>query len=215
MIGLLGDVHGKFGDALKMMSGLPDVGLWLQVGDFGGEGLEYPPDLPGNFHFIQGNHENWAALRGMGEAPRGPFMRNGNIYEFDVGGAAIRVAALGGNFSPKWFGETRANVPGSRDRHYLREEIEAITSDAKGADILLTHEAPSPYPPDGKWSDRGKPEVSGLAALLRPRLHAFGHHHYYGVYDYGGVRTIGLGYGWSHAVLWDEGTGDFEWVGMP
>lgn len=215
MIGLLGDVHGKFDEAFKIVSSFPDAVLWLQVGDLGGDDLDYPSDLPSNFHFIQGNHENWKALKKMEEAPRGPFLRNGNVYEFEVNGTALKVAALGGNFSPKWFERQRYEVPASRDRHYVRDEFDAVLGASTGVNILMTHEAPAPYPQNGSKAECGRPEIAELAVKLNPMLHVFGHHHYYGVYDYNGIKTIGLGYGWSHAVLWDEKTGNFEWVKAP
>jgi len=213
LIGFLGDIHGKF-DAIRRVASMPGVDAWLQIGDLGQDREPYP-QLPRYFWFIKGNHENWEALRSMPVAPHGPYMANGFVYEISLESkkAVVRVAVLGGNESPKYTPMPRDKVPASRARHYLKEEIDRLLAEVGKVDILLTHEAPSPYMKGSQ--DVGKKVVTELSAHLKPSIHVFGHHHRYGVYDYGGVKTVGLEYGWSHAVLWDEKTGETEWVPLP
>lgn len=209
MIGLLGDIHGEY-MAIDRALAIPGVDLWLQVGDFGGEGIPYPI-IPRRFWFIKGNHEDWPSLAGLEKAPSGPYLENGRVYRLPVGsdGGALMVAAFGGNHSSKYTEMPRDKVPDHRARHFLREEYDGLMETQSKVDLLLTHEAPSPYMIKNK--DCGKEMVSELSAMLKPRLHAFGHHHRYGVYDYNGVKTVGLSYGWSDCVLWDERTGEHEW----
>jgi hypothetical protein len=92
------------------------------------------------------------------------------------------------------------------------EDVDALRL-AVDVDVLLTHEAPSPYLKGPR--DIGQPLIAELSALLKPKIHVFGHHHRYGIYNYGVVKTVGLEYGWSHAVLWDETTGEIRWEALP
>lgn len=205
MIGLLGDLHGRFEAISKAMSSFK-ADLWLQIGDLGGEYVDYV-DLPNNFWFIQGNHENWKLLKGMKSAPDGPFLRNGAVYELPLSTVQkkIRVAAFGGNYSPKWYPQAREKVPESRDRHYVEAEKAALMA-SKDIDILLTHDAPSPFMRGSQ--DIGRPEIKELAEAVKPRLHVFGHHHFQCLEDRGGIKTLGLSYGWVNVSLWDETTGE-------
>jgi len=213
VIGFLGDVHGKFDSIGRAMS-LPGVDAWFQVGDLGGEDRLYPL-LPSGFWFVKGNHENWGGLEAIPVAPGGPYLKNGTVYEIPLAykPKTVTVAAFGGNFSPKISALPRSEVPPSRVRHFLLEERDSLLAYQGQVDILLTHEAPSPYL-RGKL-DIGQPVITELSSVLKPKIHVFGHHHRYGNYDYGGVKTVGLEYGWSHAVLWDEETGDTRWVAIP
>lgn len=212
MIGFLGDIHGKFNAIDRAMS-LPGIDAWLQVGDLGGETIPYPP-LPLGFWFVKGNHENWEILKTIQTAPDGPYLRNGYVYELPLSYKLrkIRVAAFGGNFSPVVSPRSRDKVPIGRERHFLYEERDKLLSETN-VDILLTHEAPSPYMRGDR--DIGQVAITSISSYLKPKIHVFGHHHRYGVYDYNGVKTVGLEYGWSHAVLWDEDTGDIQWIPLP
>jgi hypothetical protein len=213
VIGFLGDVHGKY-DAIGRAMSMPGIDAWLQVGDLGGEDLPYPP-LPSGFWFVKGNHENWKALEVTPTAPVGPYLRNGAVYEIPLSytKCTVRVATFGGNFSPRYSSLERRHVPPGRERHFLLEEKNALLSHQGDVDILLTHEAPAPYVIGPR--DCGQTWITELSAYLKPKVHVFGHHHRYGIYNYGGVKTVGLEYGWSHCVLWDEVTGDMRWEALP
>jgi len=212
MICILGDIHGKF-EAIQRAMTLPGVSAWLQVGDLGGEKIAYP-DLPAGFWFIKGNHENWELLSSTPRAPGGPYLENGYVYNLPLDeGRSIVVAAFGGNYSPVYWDHSKPDVPISKHKHFLSEEVDSLMESQAKVDILLTHEAPSPYMIKG--TDCGKQMITALSAGLQPRLHAFGHHHRYGVYRYGGVKTVGLSFGWSDCILWDENTGEHEWKALP
>ncbi len=80
----------------------------------------------------------------------------------------------------------------------MRAEIEA--GKALGTvDVLLTHEAPTPFwidlpsskTPTKRWRrDVGKNAITELADALRPRLHLFGHHHVQASFERGGIPTV-------------------------
>ena len=82
-------------------------------------------------------------------------------------------------------GTVRATEQADKRRHFVHEEIDACKS-LGGIDVLLTHEAPSPFwielpsstAPSKRWRrDVGKAQITELADAVSPRLHAFGHHH--------------------------------------
>ena len=74
----------------------------------------------------------------------------------------------------------------------------------KGVDILLTHEAPSPYMNRGRNCGIG--QINEVIRNSKPKLHFFGHHHYDGEYEYEGVKSYGLGMGFRTGILLDPET---------
>ena len=61
----------------------------------------------------------------------------------------IVVAGVGGTFAPTWFDTPAAALPHTRlmddkRRHFVREEIEACKALGR-VDVLMTHEAPTPF----------------------------------------------------------------------
>jgi predicted phosphodiesterase len=213
MIGFLGDIHGRF-EVIPRALSMPGVDAWLQVGDLGGDLISYP-DLPQGFWFIKGNHENWKELELIKTAPEGPYLRNGKVYDIPMTytKSVVRVAVMGGNYSPKYSMWEKDKVPPSRARHFLQEDRDRLLAENGDVDILITHEAPSPYMRGSQ--DIGQPWITELSVHLKPKIHVFGHHHRYGAYECGGVKTLGLEYGWSHCVLWDEKTGEHRWESIP
>jgi Icc-related predicted phosphoesterase len=114
----------------------------------------------------------------------------------------LKVAGIGGTFAPTWYDTAARDLPrkGKDDkrRHFVREEIEACKR-LGPIDVLLTHEAPTPFwidlpsakAPSRKWRrDVGKPVISELADAVRPRLHLFGHHHVAAAFERKGVPTV-------------------------
>jgi hypothetical protein len=207
-IGALGDIHGAFDIAQDIMARHPEVPFWVQVGDVAtNDGEYFTPVQP--LYFIKGNNEDFdvlaAAAAGRPPAPNLHYLPNGVLHV--VG--PWRIAALGGTFAPSWY-HTRADAlppsrgrrpPGtsvklgkSRDdkrRHFVRDEVLACKSLA-GIDVVLTHEAPRPFHPEGRRIDAGKTAINEVLAALRPRLHLFGHHHEFTDSVRQGVRSIGL-----------------------
>lgn len=191
MIGFVGDVHGRYEPCLRYILEHPEVEAWVQVGDLGEVGKPYP-DLPENFLFIQGNHEEWSLVKNHPS-----YIPNGTIRTI----ARKKIACLGGNYSSKYYDYAEHELKQSRARHYVREQVDRLLRDRlKGVDILVTHEAPSPYMRRGK--DAGQVHVTKLLTEMRPDIHFFGHHHYFGVYDYDGLVSVGLEYGHRSLVLY-------------
>ena len=207
-IGALGDIHGAFDSVLAIMARHPDVPFWVQVGDVASnDGDYFVPPAP--VYWIKGNNEDFdvvaRAVAGEPPAPTLPHLANGGPYQ--VG--PWRVAVLGGTFAPSWYRTPAAQLPPSRGRrasngavklgksrddkrrHFVHDEVVALKSLA-GVDVFLTHEAPRPFYPAGRRIDAGKTVINELMAVLRPRLHLFGHHHEFTDSVRQGVRSIGL-----------------------
>ena len=207
-IGALGDIHGAFDAVQQIMGRHLDVPLWVQVGDVASNDGEYfTPLRP--LYWIKGNNEDFdviaAAMNGHPPAANLRYLPNGGAYT--VG--PWNVAALGGTFAPSWYHTPVWALPPSRGRrvsgssvklgksrddkrrHFVRDEVlgcKALT----GIDVLLTHEAPRPFYPEGKRIDTGKTVINEVLTAMRPRLHLFGHHHEFTDSVRQGVRSIGL-----------------------
>jgi predicted phosphodiesterase len=87
---------------------------------------------------------------------------------------------ISGNHSPTYYGFEKAKLPKGRERHYVESEIQKCM-DSRNIDILITHEAPSPYYRDGE--DIGRQEITDILKATKPRIHFFGHHHRFGVFE--------------------------------
>jgi hypothetical protein len=173
-----------------------EVPFWLSVGDIADAEGRYEP-FPAPLHFIKGNNEGFDALAG-GQLPANLYyLPNGTLRT--VG--AVRIAGLGGTFAPSWFETPAANLPhpgkgsakatalADKRRHFVREEVEACKT-LQALDVFMTHEAPRPYRV-GRM-DAGKTAVNEVLAVIRPRLHLFGHHHRFSEQEPQGVRSVGL-----------------------
>jgi Icc-related predicted phosphoesterase len=199
LIGALGDIHGDFEAARRIVAMHPEVPAWLCVGDVAtGAGVYESIGAP--LYWIHGNNDNFDAIA-SGSIPLDfRHIRNGACV--DVG---VRVAGLGGTFAPTWYdsavadlphpkkGTARATERADKRRHFVRAEVEACKM-LLGVDIFLTHEAPSPFRayPGGRGPDAGKPQINEVLASMRPRLHLFGHHHRHSEQLAEGIRSIGL-----------------------
>ena len=209
VIGLLGDIHGDFKELLSMMKTQAyRVDAWLQVGDLGGEGMEYP-DFPSNFYFIQGNHENWDYIRELSQARSPQYIPNGAVVDVQLqSGGTVTVAGLGGNYSSNFFMYDRVNLPQSRYRHYLQGEIESLKKCNKKVDIFLSHEAPAPYMNRGRQT--GQETITQILTFMRPKIHVFGHHHYHTDREIEGIRSVGLNYGMKEPLFYTPNTGEIK-----
>jgi len=207
-IGALGDIHGAFDTVQDVMTRHPEIPLWVQVGDVASnEGTYFSPVAP--LYWIKGNNEDFdlvaGAVAGHAIADHLCYLPNGGPYR--VG--PWRVAALGGTFAPSWYHTPAAALPHARGRrqsaasvklgksrddkrrHFVREEV-VVCKGLTGIDVFLTHEAPRPFYPAGKRLDAGKTVINEVLAVLKPRLHLFGHHHEFTDSVRQGVRSIGL-----------------------
>ena len=205
MIGALGDIHGAFDAARRIIARHPDVPVWLCVGDIADDHGRYEP-LGAPVYWIHGNNDNFDAIA-AGDLPA-DLHHIPNGIAIDVGqdpGPAVRVAGLGGTFAPTWYESRAAELPhpkkgsakatelADKRRHFVREEVDAARA-LRDIDIFLTHEAAKPFRPfpGGRGPDAGKAQINEVLAAMQPRLHLFGHHHRYSEQTVEGVRSIGL-----------------------
>jgi len=200
MIAIIGDLHNSYKKVFKFLNSSTEIEFCLQIGDLGKENQPYP-DFPIPTYFIQGNHENWDAIEKIKEN-QGPknlhFLENGNLY--DIRG--LKILALGGNYAPSKFKLKRKDLTGDLRRHFVNDEITTCCT-YKDVDIFLTHEAPSPY----YKFDRniGNSSVSQIIKATNPKLHVFGHHHYYSEYiAVPNTKSLGLTYGFNQIILFDN-----------
>jgi hypothetical protein len=201
--GVLGDIHGDFASARRIMTQHERIGFWLCVGDVADERGDYEP-LPAPLHFIKGNNEGFDRLAD-GQLPNNVnYLPNATLRTLD----GICVAGLGGTFAPNWFDTPAVDLPypgkglppprvkvrDDKRRHFVREEVDACKA-FSGVDVFLTHEAPRPYfvgQRGGRGNDAGKTAVNEVLAALKPRLHVFGHHHRVTEREVQTVRSVGL-----------------------
>lgn len=195
-----GDVHGDAAwfDALCRRAAKHGCDAVLQLGDFG-----FWPHLPGGAKFprrvaacatkfdidvywIDGNHENHAALRALGAGEDGRidiadrcwYLPRGHRWTWH----GVRFGALGGAFSIDW----RSRRPG---RSWWPEEVttaEDVETLGSGAlDVLVAHDAPAGVPLQGLAlpdvdqvrSDEVRALVASAVKATTPKLVLHGHWH--------------------------------------
>lgn len=209
IVGLLGDAHGNFNVIFDIIKDNPNVKRWFQVGDLGGESVKYP-EFPSIFHFIQGNHENWDYLESLKRDNSISFLRNGSVTRFETGDGTYSVGAFGGNYSSNAYTTPTNGLFGRKRRFFTSDDYDSliiydIRQKAKGRtssiDILLTHEAPSPF--KKTLVDIGIPKVTELVKRIKPKIHFFGHHHLYSMSSVGETPSIGLDRVNKSYVLYD------------
>ena len=197
--GALGDIHGDFDAARRVIARHPEVPFWLCVGDIATDDGRYE-SLGARVYWIHGNNDNFDAIAAGDLPPDLHHIANGTVVSPD-----IRVAGLGGTFAPTWYETPASELPhpkkstpkatelADKRRHFVREQVEACVR-LHDVHVFLTHEAPKPYRafPGGRGPDAGKAQINEVLAAMKPRLHLFGHHHRYTDQAYEGVRSIGL-----------------------
>lgn len=205
MIGFLGDTHGNFDTLFDRIVQHKEINTWVQVGDLGGEKKPYKaPPMP--IYFISGNHENWNEIEEMdkGNSPEHLYHIENGSYA-DVSTYGIRILGFGGNYSPSYYNKKRKTLSGERRRHFVQEDfdkvVDLLTHLDRGIDILITHEAPSPYLKGGR--NMGQPIINELLRIVKPKMHFFGHHHYDSITEYEGIPSIGLGFGLNTFIKFD------------
>lgn len=219
MIGALGDIHGAFDAARRIVAAHPDVPYWLCVGDIADAQGRYE-SLGTRVYWIHGNNDNFDAIAAGDLPPDLRHIANGTVVDLpDPGTPALRVAGLGGTFAPTWYETPAAQLPhptkgtakatelADKRRHFVREHVEAC-KELRGVDILLTHEAAKPFRPfpGGRGPDAGKPQINEILRAIRPRLHLFGHHHRFSDETREGVRSVGLDLVTQSYLLLDPAT---------
>jgi Icc-related predicted phosphoesterase len=217
--GALGDIHGDFDSVRRIMGRHADVPFWMSVGDLADDEGRYQP-VGAPLVWIKGNNENFDAIA-SGDLPDSlRFLENGHPMVID----GVRVAGLGGTFAPTWYltpaaalphprkATARATALADKRRHFVQEEVERCKA-LEDIDVFLSHEAPRPYRVHGdRGPDAGKTQINEVLAVLRPKLHLFGHHHAFTTQVRQEVRSIGLDLVSRSYLLIDAGTLDFEHV---
>ncbi len=189
IIGILGDVHGDFSAVESIIKDSPEIKYWLCTGDLADKNLEYfSPRAP--LYWISGNHENWEKIgnmdKGILKIPNLFHLPNAEVVSLDK----TRILGLGGNYSPTYYGFKKAKLPKGRERHYVEDEVKKSMK-YRNIDILITHEAPSPYCRNKE--DIGRREITDILTATKPRIHFFGHHHRFGVFEIAeGIKSVCL-----------------------
>jgi hypothetical protein len=197
LFGALGDIHGDFASARRIMERHPEVPFWLCVGDVADAQGNYEA-LPSPLHWIKGNNENFDAIA-AGDLPSGLIhLANGRLSVVQ----SVRIAGLGGTLAPTQYETPAAELPhpkksspkateaADRRRHFVREEVEACKG-LRDVDVFMSHEAPRPFRVH-RGIDAGKTPINEVLAAMRPKLHLFGHHHRFAESVVSGVPSICL-----------------------
>ncbi len=216
---IAGDVHGAIGllyeQALKLQAALKEpIEAILQVGDLqiysenshvdravkrhGGPG-DFPEwfkeqrRAPIPTYAILGNHDDaglFYRYAGKEIIPSLFLLPQGEVVSITIGSRTLRVGALGGNYSPKYFYVAPEELSQGKRKHYTETHIHSLIEKAP-FDILLTHEAP-----DGvvirDGVDLGRPEIGALIRKTTPRFAFFGHHHWHTKTEIGNATVVGF-----------------------
>ena len=214
VFGALGDIHGDFESARRVMTRHPEVPFWLCVGDVAdGQGRYEPVTAP--LYWIKGNNENFDLVAAGTFAANLHFLSNARLYTIE----GVRVAGLGGTHAPTWYdtpadqlphpkkGSAKATELADKRRHFVREEVDACKM-LGPVDVLLTHEAPRPFRV-GRI-EAGKAPIDEVLDAMKPRLHLFGHHHRFSEQERRGIRSVGLDLVSQSYLLIDRHTLEYE-----
>lgn len=129
---------------------------------------------------ILGNHDDaslFCRYAGKEIVPSLHLLSQGEVASINIDGQFVRIGALGGNYSPKYFQTNPVNLPSGKLKHYTETHINSLI-EKMPFDILLTHEAPTGFiNRDG--TDLGRPEIRDLIEQANPQFAFFGHHHRY------------------------------------
>jgi len=214
-----GDLHGHLDMLEEVIRQHPEIDFVLQVGDFGAyfdDGTsakmpqhrrhpsEFPQYLSGEKEFskpvifIKGNHEGFAYLKQLEEAHLreglvSVYGRGGNLFYLPNGRVVnfegVRIASLGGNFSPVYF--TKHSSDPFRFRHFTTYEVDALMG-KKDIDILLTHDAGPNIVPSKHIMPGQSEQLSNLVRTMQPTYWAIGHYHMYYEAMLGRTKIYGL-----------------------
>lgn len=230
IFGALGDIHGDFDAARRVMARHSEVPFWLCGGDVADADGHYAP-LPSPLYWIKGNNENFdriAAAEAAGDDSSAfPFnlhyLPNGTLIEIATGTSrqeGLRVVGLGGTHAPTVYDMPAAELPhpvkstarasalADRRRHFVREEVERCKQ-LEQIDVFLSHEAPRPFRVH-RGIDAGKTPINEVLTSMQPRLHLFGHHHRFTESVIAGVRSVCLDPVGASYLLIDRKTLEYQ-----
>jgi Icc-related predicted phosphoesterase len=215
--GALGDIHGDFTAARRIMERHREVPFWLCVGDVADSEGRYE-GFPAPLYWIKGNNENFDAIERKTLPPNYFHLPNGQLTT--IGG--LRVVGLGGTFAPTMYELRASELPhptkstakapeaADRRRHFVREEVEACRQ-VRDVDIFLSHEAPRPFRVV-RGIDAGKTPINEVLSALKPRLHLFGHHHKFTEAMVSGTRSLCLDLVSKSYLLIDGKTLEYQYL---
>lgn len=223
LFGALGDIHGAFDAAARIMKRHPEVPFWLCVGDVADAEGRYEA-LPAPLYWIKGNNEDFDFIELCRAGVKPPphtglptyIIPNGELVDID----GLRVAGLGGTYAPTMYelpaaelphpkrGTAKATELADRRRHFVREEVERCKA-MRDVDIFLSHEAPRPFRVH-RGIDAGKTPVNEVLAAMKPRLHLFGHHHRFAEARVAGVPSVCLDLASVSYLLIDAETLEYQ-----
>jgi Icc-related predicted phosphoesterase len=215
--GALGDIHGDFESARRVMTRHPEVPFWLCVGDVADADGHYEP-LPAALYWIKGNNENFDAIAdGPGRLAKNlHYVPNGVLIVLPGG---LRIAGLGGTYAPTMYEMRAEDLPhpkkttakateqADRRRHFVHEEVLRCAA-FRDVDVFLSHEAPVPFRVGRVQA--GKRPINEVLAAMKPRLHLFGHHHRFQEQAVEHVRSICLGPVGESYLLIDPKTLEYQ-----
>lgn len=237
---ILGDVHGYWEDLNIVMARAirlhPDITHFVQVGDFGyawpgakpfkfykqyweDADLKKAKSIP--FHWLDGNHENFAQLeidQGASQ-PDMIYQPRGSTKRFECGveeaGPGIPHGFV--HFKTAMFFGGASSIDKDmriQDKSWWPQEsitykqtIDAMNQETDAVDIMFSHEFPIAFPYGSYKEDFGRSDKQALEALrvrFKPKFWVFGHHHKYGSGETQGCK-------WAcapiiesrQALLWD------------
>lgn len=194
-IAFMGDIHGCFREAdyiyEEYIHRFPEPDLLIQVGDYGyypSNRDSYPHYWSRKFNhpvkFIDGNHENHAALFANPKAGQWEYMPRGSVDENNI-------LYLGGAMSVDKAYRQRTGMHWSSLEELTFKDIEPVLQrdDLEDIEIVVSHTCPSsfnmkpycsPYYADGSENKREKSRVNlqkVLDVLPNVRHWFFGHWH--------------------------------------
>jgi predicted phosphodiesterase len=193
---LIGDVHGKTDELARLLRGLPEESMLIQVGDVGfgfddetNESLTTIIDHH-KMHFIQGNHDDPYTCR------KSPFfIPDGEIWEFEN---EVSMGIIGGAYSIdkeyrlakglKWFEDEELTYA------HLQTCIDFFKKHRP--DLMVTHDCPTSVSKAFWGIDCTSRTAQALQALFeyhQPKLWVFGHHHKPERKTINGTRFVCLG----------------------
>jgi len=129
------------------------------------------------FFWVHGNHDDNNYL--SSQKPKN-LIKPGKIVDFN----GLKIAGLGGNFSPKKF-DIKRNIIETRFYHFiLKEDIEKFKE--SNIDIFLSHDSPKALRKEGCCL------LDDLIKKMHPKLCLSGHHHQFKTLEKDGVIYLSL-----------------------
>lgn len=178
----VGDVHGKFERLTGILEEYSKSDRVYQLGDFG---IGFPgkavPDLPPNFRFIRGNHDNPEQAR---KHPN--YLGDYGVDEFGVGfvSGAWSIDAYARTPGLDWWLDEQLNY-----KELLRAEEVLVEANPR---IIISHCTTSAFEellvPHSRYGSSTTQALDSVAEKVYPDYWICGHYHYTNESRIGSVR---------------------------